>query len=133
MQIRIFFQYVLLVFLFTNSINSQDYFLENNGPYDNSISSPEEFLGYEIGFQHTRHDLIVAYLNYLSNTSPRANLITYGKTHEGRKLVLLCISSEDNLTNIESIRQEHLKYTDPTAEVSNNSLPIIVNLGYNVH
>ena len=134
MRIKIFIQYMLLVLFFANSISSQDYFLENNGPYDNSISSPEEFLGYEIGFQHTRHDLIVAYLNYLSNTSPRANLITYGKTHEGRKLVLLCISSEDNLTNIESIRQEHLKYTDPTAEVStNNSLPIVINLGYNVH
>ena len=63
MQIRIFFQYLLLVMFFTNSINSQDYFLENNGPYDSSISSPEEFLGYEIGFQHTRHDLIVDSLN----------------------------------------------------------------------
>jgi len=125
---------MLLVLFFTNSISSQDYFLENNGPYDSSINSPEEFLGYEIGFQHTRHDLIVAYLNYLSNASPRANLINYGKTHEGRKLVILSISSEDNISNIESIREEHLKYTDPTAEiVTNNSLPIIINLGYNVH
>ncbi len=109
MQLRIFIQYILLVFLFTNTINSQDYFLENNGPYDTSINSPEEFLGYEIGFQHTRHDLIVAYLNYLSNTSARAKLVTYGKTHEGRKLVLLCISSEDNMNDIESIRGKHLK------------------------
>ena len=104
MQLRIFIQYMLLVFLFTNSVNSQDYFLKNNGPYDSSINSPEEFLGYEIGFEHTRHDLIVAYLNYLSNTSDRAKLVTYGKTHEGRKLVLLCISSEDNMNDIESIR-----------------------------
>ena len=134
MHLRIFIYYILLVLFFTNTVNSQDYFLENNGPYDSSISSPEEFLGYEIGFEHTRHDLIVAYLNYLSNTSPRANLINYGKTHEGRSLVMLTVSSESNLNNIESIRQEHLKYTVPGAQMElNKDLPIIINLGYGVH
>ena len=134
MHLRIFIYYILLVLFFTNTVNSQDYFLENNGPYDSSISSPEEFLGYEIGFQHTRHDLIVAYLNYLSNASSRANLINYGKTHEGRSLVMLTISSESNLNNIESIRQEHLKYTVPGAQMElNKDLPIIINLGYGVH
>ena len=134
MHLRIFIYYILLVLFFTNTVNSQDYFLENNGPYDSSISSPEEFLGYEIGFEHTRHDLIVAYLNYLSNASSRANLINYGKTHEGRSLVMLTVSSESNLNNIESIRQEHLKYTVPGAQMElNKDLPIIINLGYGVH
>ena len=134
MHLRIFIYYILLVLFFTNTANSQDYFLENNGPYDSSISSPEEFLGYEIGFEHTRHDLIVAYLNYLSNASSRANLINYGKTHEGRSLVMLTVSSESNLNNIESIRQEHLKYTVPGAQMElNKDLPIIINLGYGVH
>ena len=134
MHLRIFIYYILLVLFFTNTVNSQDYFLENNGPYDSSISSPEEFLGYEIGFEHTRHDLIVAYLNYLSNASSRANLINYGKTHEGRSLVMLTVSSESNLNNIESIRQEHLKYTVPGAQMElNKDFPIIINLGYGVH
>ena len=134
MHLRIFIYYILLILFFTNTVNSQDYFLENNGPYDSSISSPEEFLGYEIGFEHTRHDLIVAYLNYLSNASSRANLINYGKTHEGRSLVMLTVSSESNLNNIESIRQEHLKYTVPGAQMElNKDLPIIINLGYGVH
>ena len=134
MHLRIFIYYILLVLFFTNTVNSQDYFLENNGPYDSSISSPEEFLGYEIGFEHTRHDLIIAYLNYLSNASSRANLINYGKTHEGRSLVMLTVSSESNLNNIESIRQEHLKYTVPGAQMElNKDLPIIINLGYGVH
>ena len=134
MHLRIFIYYILLVLFFTNTVNSQDYFLENNGPYDSSISSPEEFLGYEIGFEHTRHDLIVAYLNYLSNASSRANLINYGKTHEGRSLVMLTVSSESNINNIESIRQEHLKYTVPGAQMElNKDLPIIINLGYGVH
>ena len=67
---------LLLVFIIlSNVINSQNYFLENYKPYNNSILSPEEFLGYEIGFQHTRHDQIVSYLTYLSTVSNKADLI----------------------------------------------------------
>ena len=52
--------YFIIAISFNYSF-SQDYFLENFGPYDENIQSPEEFLGYEIGDQHTRHDLILAY------------------------------------------------------------------------
>ena len=128
------FFYFLLMLLSFSSIYSQDYFLKNNGPYNDNIQTPEEFLGYEIGFQHTRHDLIVSYLNYLSNNSEKAELIQYGKTHEGRNLVILTVSSEDNLKNLQQIQKEHLKYTIPGALVpSSEELPIIVNLGYGVH
>ena len=125
---------LLFFFLLINSVVSQNYFLENHEPYNNSILSPEEFVGYEIGFQHTRHDQIVSYLTYLSSVSDNANLIEYGKTHEGRKLVMLCVSSKDNLEDIDSIKKEHLKYIDPDIEIKNdNTLPIVINLGYNVH
>ena len=125
---------LLFFFLLINSITSQNYFLENHEPYNNSILSPEEFVGYEIGFQHTRHDQIVSYLTYLSSVSDKANLIEYGKTHEGRKLVMLCVSSKDNLEDIDSIKKEHLKYINPDIEIKNdNTLPIVINLGYNVH
>ena len=126
---------LLLVFIIlSNVINSQNYFLENYKPYNNSILSPEEFLGYEIGFQHTRHDQIVSYLTYLSTVSNKADLINYGKTHEGRDLIILTVTSESNLNRLDDIQKEHLKNTVPGASVSlNNDLPIIINLGYGVH
>ena len=126
---------LLLVFmLLSNIITSQNYFLENYEPYNNSILSPEEFLGYEIGFQHTRHDQIVSYLTYLSSVSDKADLIKYGKTHEGRNLVILTISSKNNLNRLGEIQKEHLKNTIPGVTVtSNEDLPIIINLGYGVH
>ena len=126
---------LLLVFvLLSNIISSQNYFLENYKPYNNSILSPEEFLGYEIGFQHTRHDQIVSYLTYLSTVSNKADLINYGKTHEGRNLVILTVTSESNLNRLDDIQKEHLKNTIPGAFVSlNDDLPIIINLGYGVH
>ena len=113
------FKILLIFILFNNIIISQNYFLESHEPYDNSILSPEEFLGYEIGFQHTRHDQIVSYLTYLSSVSDKANLIDYGKTHEGRKLVMLCVSSKNNLENIDFIKKEHLKYVNPKSEIEN--------------
>jgi hypothetical protein len=120
--------------LLSNIITSQNYFLENYEPYNNSILSPEEFLGYEIGFQHTRHDQIVSYLTYLSSVSDKADLINYGKTHEGRNLVILTISSKNNLNRLGEIQKEHLKNTIPGVTVtSNEDLPIIINLGYGVH
>tara|TARA_B110000467_G_scaffold27799_1_gene25042 strand:- start:27 stop:2519 length:2493 start_codon:yes stop_codon:yes gene_type:complete len=120
--------------LLSNIITSQNYFLEKYEPYNNSILSPEEFLGYEIGFQHTRHDQIVSYLTYLSSVSDKADLINYGKTHEGRNLVILTISSKNNLNRLGEIQKEHLKNTIPGVTVtSNEDLPIIINLGYGVH
>ena len=126
----IFFAFIISI----NSVKAQDYFLENNGPYDNTILSPEQYLGYEIGFEHTRHDLIVAYLKYLGNISERAQIIKYGETHEGRDLIMLTVSTTENLNNLENIKNEHLKHTVPGIKTKiDSSLPIIVNLGYGVH
>ena len=126
--------YYFIIAISFNYSFSQDYFLENFGPFNENIQSPEEFLGYEIGDQHTRHDLILAYFKYLSSVSERANLINYGKSYEGRTLTLLSISSEENLKNIEEIKTEHLKSTIPgSIKTINESLPIIINLGYGIH
>ena len=123
-----------ILLLCLNNLIAQDYFLENNGPYNENIQSPEEFLGYEIGFEHTRHDLIVSYLNYLSNSSKKAEIIKYGESHEGRDLIMLTVSSTNNLSNLDKIKQEHLKYTVPKSNLEvNKNLPVIINLGYGVH
>ena len=126
----IFFAFIISL----NTISAQDYFLENNGPYDNRILTPEQYLGYEIGFEHTRHDLIVAYLKYLANVSEKSEIIKYGESHEGRDLIMLTVSSTENLNNLEKIKNEHLKHTVPGTKTKiDSSLPIIVNLGYGVH
>ena len=48
---------LLCTFVIVGSIHAQDYFFKNQGPFNASIPTPEEFLGYPIGKQHTRHDL----------------------------------------------------------------------------
>ncbi|MFX0558213.1 M14 family zinc carboxypeptidase [Maribacter sp. CXY002] len=125
---------LLTLVLCGTTIYGQDYFFKQFHPFNENIPSPEEFLGYGIGDHHTRHDLIVAYLEKLADVSDRATLHYYGKTHEGRKLVMLTLTTPENLKNLETIKQSHLAFTDPVKSVSNyDDVPIFINLAYNVH
>lgn len=125
---------LLVVLCFSTTLSAQDYFFKKFHPFNESVPSPQEFLGYGIGERHTRHDLIVAYLTKLAEVSDRASIYEYGKTHEGRKLVILTVSTPQNLQNLPNLKQAHLAFTDPSKTVSNyDDVPIFINLGYNVH
>jgi hypothetical protein len=120
--------------LMATTLSAQDYFLKNKGPFNPDIPSPEAFLGRPIGAQHTRHDLIVAYLTKLAEVSDRATIEIYGYTHEKRKLVMLTVSTPEHLKNLKTIQKEHLKFVDPNQSPTNyDELPVFVQLGYNVH
>jgi hypothetical protein len=125
---------LICTFICINSITAQDYFYKDKAPFNPEIPTPEEFLGYEIGEQHTRHDLIVAYLIKLAEISDRASIEVYGKTHEKRKLVMLTVTSLENLKNLETIKLNHLQFVNPAQTPKNyNEVPVIIQLGYNVH
>ena len=116
------------------SASAQDYYFKDKAPFDASIPSPEAFLGYAIGERHTRHDQIVAYLTKLSELSEKASIEIYGETHEFRKLVMLTISSKENLANLDNLKKQHLAFTNPNESPTNyGDLPIFVQLGYGVH
>ncbi len=92
--------------------------------------SPSEFLGYELGTEFTRHHEVVDYYEYLAKEVPdMVKLTSYGKTNERRPLLLVYVSSADNMSNLEEIRQEHIKDTEGAGSGSK----AIVWLSYNVH
>ena len=94
------------------------------------LKSPSEFLGYELGTQFTRHHEVVDYYEYLAKEAPdRVRLTLYGKTNERRPLLLVYVSSAENISNLETIRLEHLKDT----QEGGNTSKAIVWLSYNVH
>tara|TARA_B100000686_G_C16806904_1_gene992030 strand:- start:5434 stop:7956 length:2523 start_codon:yes stop_codon:yes gene_type:complete len=128
-------KYFLPIFLLISiNVIGQEYYTKKYEPFNEKIKSPEEFLGYPIGSEHTRHDNIINYFEELANNSDRAILKTYGKTHEGRKLVMLVISSPENLNNIEEIQKKHLSLLNTSnTDKALSSDPLIINLAYNVH
>ena len=48
-----------------------------------TIKSPDEFLGYELGTQFTYHYKAVEYFKYIADISPLAEYREYGTTNEG--------------------------------------------------
>ena len=123
---------LLNILLITNLVNAQNYYFEDYQPFDESIPTPEEFLGYKIGDFHTRHDLIVSYIEKLAELSDRATLEVYGYTNERRKLLMLTITSPKNHRNIDNIKSKHLQIVNGE-NVDYTNLPVFINLGYNVH
>jgi hypothetical protein len=96
------------------------------------LQSPEEFLGYEIGEQFSRHADVVNYFEQVAENSPLVQYHTYGKTNERRPLTYAVISSEENLQNLDEIRRQHLGNTG-ISETEAKADKAIVWLSYNVH
>ena len=96
------------------------------------LESPDQFLGYELGSNFTRHHQVVDYFRHLEKESSQIKLKPYGKTNEGRLLQLAFLSSEDNLNNLESIRTTHLQNSGVVLGEKNDD-KVVVWLSYNVH
>lgn len=113
---------------------SIDYFLPSGTSYDESITTPREFLGYEVGEWHLRHDQLVAYLKRLSDESPRLTFEETGRTHEHRPLVMVTVTSPNNHERLDEIQKQHLQLGDPESDAKPEaSWPVVVNMGYSVH
>lgn len=108
------------------------FYLPENVSYDPTIPKPSSVLGFEVGEWHVRHDQIVEYARALAAASPRVHLEEIGRTYEEKPLLVLIISSRENLARLEELRQEHEAFTRPGAAV-NPSSPVVVYLGYSVH
>ncbi len=98
---------ILALIIGISSATAQnDYFFKQGERFDANIPTPEEFLGYQIGTLHTRHDAIVAYMFKLAELSDRVSIEVIGETYEHRKQLVLTITSPENHSNLESIRQK---------------------------
>jgi hypothetical protein len=105
--------------------------------YDESIPTPKQFFGFDIGFRHLTHAQVADYVRKLAEVSDRVTVQQYAKTHGGRPLLLLTITSEENRKRLNKIRKTHRKMTKPDEEEVSaaelDSLPAVINMGYGVH
>lgn len=95
-------------------------------------ANPEEFLGYKIGTQFSRHADVVNYFKSVAASSDWVTYQEYGKTNERRPLTYAVVSTPENLANLEEIRQNNLKNAG-LIEGSATPDKTIVWLSYNVH
>lgn len=108
-------------------------------PYNSDITSPADFLGYQLGEEYTHHYQLGNYLKNLADESDRVSLLTYGQTYEGRDLWLVIITSEENHTRLDEIKNNNLKLSDSGALTGSEANELIENhpatvwLSYGVH
>jgi hypothetical protein len=100
-----------------------------------SLQSPKQFLGYELGEKFTPHYKIADYFEAAAKAAPQQmKLEKYGETNEGRPLYIAVLSSPDNMGHIDEIRKNNLRLTGLLNDAAaNTNDPAIVWLSYNVH
>jgi hypothetical protein len=77
--------------------------------------TPSEFLGFEVGSDRHLADYrqIVSYFKALAAASPRVKLENLGPTTLGNDLILVAISSEENLRNAKKYQEIARRLADP--------------------
>ncbi|MGV3538986.1 MAG: M14 family metallopeptidase [Rufibacter sp.] len=100
-----------------------------------TVQTPAQFLGYQLGEQFTYHSRLVDYVQYLAAQNPgKMQLQTYGRTYENRPLLLAAISSPANLQRLEEIKANNLKNAGLLdGQPTGGKQPAIVWLSYNIH
>ena len=110
-----------------------------NGNYDLSIDHPNKFLDFKYGERVASTNQIEDAINAYKQQSNKIKVVQYGKTHEGRPLHALFISSPSNLKNLDEIQNNVNKLSDPyktserEAESIIKTLPAIAWMAYSIH
>lgn len=121
---RLKFRFLLLLFCLI--------FISTGIKAQSGLQSPEEYLGYELGSTWTPHYKVMNYFRHAAEQSPLVTFEEYGTTNEGRELVIVKVTSEQNHGRLEQIRTDNLKRTGLLDGESSTNIPIVW-LSYNVH
>jgi len=108
--------------------------------FESKVASPDSILGYKLGSKPVSHRDIILYFEYLDKHFKNAQLHKYGHTYEGRELVYLVITSEENFNRLDVIRENIGKLADPR-KLDNSSeakqiiktTPAIAWMAYAIH
>ncbi|NLX40604.1 MAG: peptidase M14 [Bacteroidales bacterium] len=135
---------VLALFLLVSALSSAQnpypgslewYLPDGNHQFNTSIPTPEQVLGYQIGTYFLNWDAICKYMERLEAASDRVSIKKFGRTYNHREFIQICISSEQNISNLEKIREEHLQLCDPSRSplLETDKMPVVVNLMASIH
>jgi len=137
MFMRYLFLFTICCFFNLQSQNSlvdlNYYFSNQENTFDESIPTPESIIGHQVGEWHITHDKLVQYMKELARSSDRVTIQNRGLTYEDRPLILLTITSKNNHSNIEKIKESHMALSNSNDINNFNNLPLVVYQGFSIH
>lgn len=130
----------IILFCFNSLSQVEGFQFVPDANYNSEIPPPKSILGYDIGTKPLRYGEIIHYLKTLDEKSEEVQLVEFGKTYEERSLVYLIITSKNNFSRIEEIKNSIAKLSDPRKINSKENInqvfektPAVVWLGYGIH
>ena len=106
--------------------------------YNPDIKTPDQLLGFPVCSKPATHAHIEACMKAWADT-PRSKLFEYAKSHEGKTLYYLVISSEENIKNLATIKADIASLADPRTLSASQSddlaakLPAVAWMAYVIH
>lgn len=110
-----------------------------NGDYLDNVTHPDEILGFPVGQRVADPKQIATAIELWKTQSNRLHVIEYARSHEGRPLHAVYISSPDNLSKLAQIEQQIDRLSDPRktndAEAKEiiSQLPAVAWMAYSIH
>ncbi len=115
-------------------VRADDDFFGADARFDPAVPAPATVLDHAIGARPARVEGITGYLKLLGERSPRAKAQVIGRSYEGREIVLLAVSTPENLARLDDIRRDRLaRIAAGAAPEDPAATPLIVWLNYGVH
>jgi hypothetical protein len=133
---KIVFVLGFLLVALMNHAQELNYYLPAGQTYRSSVPDPEKIIGHKVGEWHITHDRLVLYMKALAAAAPdRIKLEVMGTSYEARQQLVLIITSAANHRKLESIRQEHLRLSDPgySGALNYEQMPAVVYQGFSIH
>jgi len=117
---------------------TQPYFISplvDHLPKVAGIPSPKDILGYHIGApgKLTYYADILTYYRALAAATPRVKVETIGKSDENRELVVVWVSSDENIQNVQKNRESLAKIADPRGLTNEQIRQLIAATRPNYH
>jgi hypothetical protein len=111
-----------------------------DGRYDPRVPSPASVLGFEPGDRPARYETVMRYAEALAAASPNVRLQRYARSHEGRDLFVIIVSSEANLARLDAIRADLARLADPRPAMAPAAVsalieqtPAVAYMAYAIH
>ena len=120
---------------------SKDLYPNNilDGNYLTSVPKPMEFLGFNLGERVATPAQISSAILRWSTASDRLKVIEYAKTHEGRPLYSVFISSPNNINDLDTIKDNIERLSDARgindrqAQIIIENIPAVAWMAYSIH
>src|SRR5262245_36596430 len=98
-----------------------------------AVPTQESVLGVAPGARPIRHDELMRYVEAVAAASKRVKVLPYAKSWEGRDLVVIAVSDEDTIADLDAFRDRHLKLMDPRNSLETGGAKAVAWMAYGIH